>query len=126
MKKAKRIVVAALMMVCMVFALCSCGNANADGTYVIESMNGQNIDTILEQYKSLGVGDITAEQISKIVISGSNITVSSYGESDSTGTVEVSGSTLKMTVDGDTQEATLSDGKLTMSAGGTTLVYKKK
>ena len=126
MKKAKRIVAAALMMVVMVFALCSCGGANADGTYVIESMNGQEISTILEQYKSLGMGDLSAEDLSKIVISGNKLTITSYQEADQTGTVEVSGDTLKLTVDGDTQEATLSGDKLTMSASGITMVYKKK
>ncbi|SEF58030.1 hypothetical protein SAMN04487934_101641 [Eubacterium ruminantium] len=126
MKNFKKLAVVTLMLVAMVFTLCSCGSSNADGTYVIESMGDTNIADLLKTYKDMGLGDMTAEKLSKIVISGDDITISADGEKDQKGTVKVDGTTIKITIDGETVEGTLKDGKLTMSEGGMTMTYKKK
>ena len=126
MKKMKKLIVAVMMMAAMAFVLCSCGGGNADGTYVPETVNGQDVATLLEAYKATGQGEMTAEQISKVVISGKNITISAMESIEQSGTCEVSGNTIKITIGGQTKECDFTDGKITMSEGGQTIVYKKK
>ena len=95
MKKMKKLIVAVMMMAAMAFVLCSCGGSNADGTYVPETVNGQDVATVLEAYKATGQGEMTAEQISKIVISGKNITISAMESIEQSGTCEVSGDKIQ-------------------------------
>lgn len=126
MKKMKKLIVAVMMMAAMAFVLCSCGGSNADGTYVPETVNGQDVATVLEAYKATGQGEMTAEQISKIVISGKNITISAMESIEQSGTCEVSGDKIKITIGGQTKECDFTGGKITMSEGGQTIIYKKK
>lgn len=125
MRKCKKTIFAAILVVVMLFTLCSCGN-DADGTYVVESMGGRSVSELIEEYKSMGITDLTAEKVSKIVIDGDKFVLSAYGGPDITGTVAVSDDIIKVTIDGDTTEGTLKNGKLTFSSGGVTAVYKKK
>ena len=126
MKTAKKLVLAALMVAVMAFALCACGSQNADGTYVIESLNGQSVQTVIDSYKEMGLGDMTAEQLTKLVISGENCTLSAYQSDDKTGTVKVDGEKITITIDGKDEVGTLKDGTLTITESGISMVMKKK
>ena len=123
----KKYVLAALMMVAMAFALCSCGSG-VDGTYVISEYNGQSVDQTIEQMKELGM-DYTAETFCSIKLDGKNVTLSFMGVSVN-GTYEVNGETLTMTMtNGDKSEsatATIKDGTITWTKDSETMVLKKK
>ena len=125
MKNVKKLVFAALMVAVMAFALCACGSSNVDGTYVVSESNGTDVETALEGMKAQGI-DFTAEQLCTVKLEGGkNLTFTLLGESK-TGTYEVSGETLKLTIDGSTQEATIKDGVITINAGGQSMSLKKK
>ena len=125
MKNVKKLVFAALMVAVMAFALCACGSSNVDGTYVVSESNGASVDTALEGLATQGI-ELTAEQLCTIKLEGGkNLTFTLLGESK-TGTYEVSGETLKLTIDGSTQEATIKDGVITINAGGQSMSLKKK
>ena len=126
MKKAKKLVLAALMVAVMAFALCACGGGNVDGTYVAYESNGQNVEEALEKYKEAGM-EMTAEQLCTITLSdGKNFTMTVLGNDMGSGTYEVSGETLKLTVNDSTQEATIKDGEISISMNGSSLKLKKK
>lgn len=125
MKNAKKLVLAALMVAVMAFALCSCGGGSVDGTYVVSEYKGQNIDDALEQMKSLGV-EMTAEQLGMITLSdGKNATLSMMGVSKS-GTYTVDGENLTITVDGQSSTVNIKDGVITYTEGSETMKMKKK
>ncbi len=127
MKRAAKFMAAMLMLVTMAFSLVACGGSDAAGTYVITEMAGVSVDALIQQYKEAGLGDVNAENLSKLVLgSDGTFTITAQGESDTKGTYTQSGSTLKLTVDGDTAEGTLSDGVLSISMGGVAMKYKKK
>ena len=72
--------------------------------------------------------NMTAEQLSKVVISGNNITISVYQQNDVTGTFEVDGEQLIITTSEgkvDSSSATIKDGVITVSSGGMSMTYKK-
>ena len=125
MKSVKKFVLAALMAALMAFALCACGGSNVEGTYVVSEYNGQSIDTALAQMKEMGV-EMTAETLGTITLaSGNKATLAMMGASK-TGTYEVSGETLKITIDGETQSVSIKDGVITYTEDGTTMKMKKK
>jgi uncharacterized lipoprotein YehR (DUF1307 family) len=124
MKNAKKLVLAALMVAVMAFALCACGSGNADGTYVVTETNGQNVEEALKAYEATG-NKLTAEELCTITISGKTFNMNAMGVK-AEGTVEIDGENLKMTSDGATANATLKDGVLTLNMNGTNMVLKKK
>ena len=130
MKSAKKIVVAVCMMVAMVAVLCSCGSKGADGTYVVESMMGMNVQQLLDLYAGMGGDDASvpksAEDLASVKISGNNFTMKIKGEDDVTGTCEINGDKVKLTVDGETAEGTLKDGVLSFDMDGANMTFKKK
>ena len=123
MKNAKKIVLAALMVAAMAFALCACGSKNVDGTYVVYEVNGSGVDEALEGAKEAGM-ELTAEQLCSFKLSGGNVTVSLMGM-EKTGTYEVDGTTLKITLEGQTANATIEDGVITFNNNGQTMKCKK-
>ena len=124
--KAKKLVLAALMVAVMAFALCACGSSNVEGTYVVFESNGQNVDEALEQYKTQGV-EMTAEQLCTITLSSdSKFTMTVMGTEMGSGTNEVSGENLKLTVGENAIDATLKDGEMSFSLNGTSMKLKKK
>ena len=126
MKSAKKIVLAALMVAMLAFALCACGGSNVDGTYVVTESNGQSVDAALEQYKAAGL-EMTAEQLCTITLSdGKNFKMTVLGNDLGSGTYEVSGETLKFTADGQSVDATIKDGEISISIGGQSMKCKKK
>lgn len=125
MKNAKKIVLAMLMAMVMAFALCSCGGANADGTYVVSEADGKNVDEALKVYEKMGQS-MTAEQLCTLTINGSKFTLTFLGASVGEGSCEVSGETLKLTVGEQSMTGTIKDGSITLSMGGTNMVLKKK
>ena len=125
MKTVKKGVLAALFIAVMAFALCACGSKNVDGTYVVTKMAGTDITAALEMAKAAG-NEMTAEQLSKVVISGSSITISAYQEEDRTGTIKVDGDNITCTFGSATVTGTIVDKTLTLSESGVDLVYEKK
>ena len=65
MKNVKKLVLAALMVAVMAFALCSCGGSAADGTYVVTEVNGQDVESALKLYEAAGT-KMTAEELCSI------------------------------------------------------------
>ena len=127
MKRAAKFMAAVLMLVTMAFSLVACGGSDATGTYIITEMAGVSVDSLIQQYKEAGLGEVKAEDLSKLILSSDGtFTITAQGESDSKGTYTASGSTVKLTVDGDTAEGTLSDGVLSINMGGIAMKYKKQ
>ena len=126
MKKAKKLVLAALMVAVMAFALCACGSANVDGTYVVFEANGQDVEAALEIYRAQG-NEMTAEQLCTITLSdGKNFKMTVQGNDLGTGTYEVSGETITFSAGGDSISGTLKDGEMSVSIGGSSMKLKKK
>ena len=131
MKSAKKLVVAVCMMVAMVAVLCSCGKSN-DGTYVISNMMGMDVQSLLDLYAGMGGDDAsvpkTAEDLMTLEIKGNSFTMSSKmeDEQNQSGTCEINGETIKLTVDGETIEGTIKDGVITLTEDGSSMEFKKK
>ena len=132
MKSAKKIMVAVCMMAAMMVVLCSCGGANNDGVYVVQSLGGMDIQQLLDMYSGMG-GDAenvpkSAEDIMTLEIKGSNFTLNSKMDSsqNQSGTCEISGETIKLTINGETASGTIKDGVVTITEGGTSMTFKKK
>jgi len=124
MKKATKLVLTALMVATMAFALCACGK-NIDGTYVVSEYNGQSVDDAIAQMQEQGM-EITADQLGTCTLSnGKDATLSMMGESK-TGTYELSGENLTMTIDNETKTLTYKDDAITYSEGGISMTMKKK
>ena len=94
------------------------------GTYVVTEVNGQNVEEALKAYEATG-NKLTAEELCTITISGKTFNMNAMGVK-AEGTVEIDGENLKMTSDGETANATLKDGVLTLNVNGTNMVLKKK
>ena len=78
MKNVKKLVLAALMVAVMAFALCSCGGSAADGTYVVTEVNGQDVESALKLYEAAGT-KMTAEELCSITISGKTFSMNAMG-----------------------------------------------
>ena len=125
MKKVKKIVLAALMVAVMAFALCSCGSAKVDGTYVISDYNGQSLDVALDQFKAAGV-EFSADQLCTFTFAnGKDVTITFMGESK-TGTYTIDGETITFTLDGESASATVKDGKIVWTKDGQRMTLAKK
>ncbi len=127
MKRTAKFFAAVLMLVTMAFGLVACGGSDVTGTYVVSEMAGVSVDALIEQYKEAGLGDVSAESLSKIVLnSDGSFVITAQGEGDTKGTYTSSGDSVKLTVDGDTAEGTIKDGVLSVNMGGVSMKYKKK
>ena len=129
MKRVKKLVLAALMVAMMAIAMVGCGSQNYDGTYIGETYGGSPVAEMLDKVNAADSSlNMTAEQLSKVVISGNNITISVYQQNDVTGTFEVDGEQLIITTNEgkvDSSSATIKDGVITVSSGGMSMTYKK-
>ena len=126
MKSIKKIALAALMVAMMAFALCSCGGANADGTYVVFESNGQSIDDALKVYESMGQS-LTAEEVCTMKLyDGGKFDMSVMGTNLGSGEYKLSGETLTLSDANNTMDATLKDGVITMEVSGQSMKLKKK
>ncbi len=130
MKSAKKIMVAVCMMAAMMVVLCSCGGSNNDGTYVVQSMMGMDVQQLLDMYASAGGDDQsvpkTAEDLATLKIDGKSFTMKINGQQDYTGDCEISGETIKLTIQGDTASGTIKDGVITIEVEGSSMTFKKK
>lgn len=124
MKNVKKLVLAALMVAVMAFALCSCGGSAADGTYVVTEVNGQDVESALKLYEAAGT-KMTAEELCSITISGKTFSMNAMGIK-AEGDFAVDGENITMTSSGDTATGTLKDGVLSFTLSGTQMVLKKK
>ncbi len=125
MKHAKKLVLAALMVAVMAFALCSCG-ANVDGTYVVTEAGGNSVDEAIKKYAEAGI-NYTAEEICTIVLSdGKNFKMTVMGKEQASGTYKASGETLTLTVDDSSMDATIKDDVISITVGGQNMKLKKK
>ena len=127
MKRTAKFFAAVLMLVTMAFGLVACGGSDVSGTYVITEMAGVSVDELIKQYKDAGLGDVSAEALSTLTLnSDGTFKITAQNEADENGTYTQSGDTLKLTVDGDTAEATVKDGVVSINMGGVAMKYKKK
>ena len=77
MKRVKKLVLAALMVAMMAIAMVGCGSQNYDGTYIVDTYGGSPVSEMLDKVNAADSSlNMTAEQLSKVVISGNNITIS--------------------------------------------------
>ena len=126
MKNAKKLVLAALMVAVMAFALCACGSSGVTGTYVVTEVNGQNVDDALAQLKEAG-SDMTAEQLCTITLNdGNSFTMTVMGTEMGSGTYEISGETITLTANNQPQTGTIKDGVITISVNNSSMTLKKK
>ncbi|MBR0146409.1 MAG: hypothetical protein IJM25_07100 [Eubacterium sp.] len=130
MKNAKKLVLAALMIAVMAFALCSCGDStNYDGTYVVFESNGNSVEDAIKAYEAMGQ-TYTAEQICTMKLyDGSKFDLSVMGTTLGSGKYEVSGETMKLSDandSGSSLDATYKDGVITIAINGQSMKLKKK
>ena len=116
--------VLALMMsllVALTLSACS-GDSGISGTYELKEMSVAGVTVTPDD----ALWDTTTQgQEAKIILeSNDNCSVDIFGQKG-TGTYEVDGSTVTITIDGDPQEFTLKDNQLIAEIGGTSLVFEK-
>jgi len=126
MKSAKKIVLAVLMIAAMAMALCSCGGANVDGTYVVTEAEGKSIDEALKLYEAAGMS-YTAEQICTLKLyDGSKFTLTVMGNTMAEGTYSATSDKVTLTAGAENIECPISGDVITISAGGQSMKVKKK
>ena len=118
MKKFITICLAAIMMTSLLTACGGKSNANV-GTYKVESLGGKTV----EEYKE-ATGEDLSDQFQLELKKDGKGSVTVQGEENEI-TWELDGEKLSLTADGDTLEATLKDGKVTMELGGIEAVLTK-
>ncbi|MDL2218163.1 hypothetical protein LJC27_05840, partial [Christensenellaceae bacterium OttesenSCG-928-M15] len=126
MNSKKMVALLSVLMVCaMVFAACGGTAASAEGKYVISAMkeSSTGMEITGDLLATMLGGDTEAIYIE--LKSGNNF-VMVIPDEKGEGTYELSGETLKLTVDGDTQECTLKDNVISMSMSTATMEFTKK
>ena len=108
----------ALVLVVCCFGLVSCGGDDVEGTYELYSYNGEEWDA-----EEMGGATMTIELKSggKAIFSESN----GSDTYDEEGTWEQDGSTISITVSGETIDFELSGNKLSGKMGSIEAVFKK-
>ena len=125
MKSVKKYVLSALMVAVLVFALCSCGSAKVEGTYVVYEYGGRSVDEVLEELKGQGV-ELTAEQYLSITLDeNKNVTMNALGIPVQ-GTYEVNGDSVTLKVNDKEFTTTVKDGEFTWTQDNITAKLKKK
>lgn len=136
MKKVRKMLAAVLavaMVCCFAVGLAACGDNSAEGTWYFDSMkvNAGGIEASYEVGKEMQGITITKEFM-KIEINsdGTLKMVNSMLPSGSiSGTWKQDGNTISITMEGETQEGTISGNKLTLSGTeegvSSTIVFKK-
>ncbi|MBR4513962.1 MAG: hypothetical protein IKO61_03660 [Lachnospiraceae bacterium] len=121
-------IAAAATLLCMKFF----GKGGNDGKYVVESMMGMDVQSLLDLYAGMG-GDSenvpkSAEDLMSLEIDGNKFTMSSKMDEsmEMKGECKIDGEKIELTADGVTITGTIKDGKITIEEGGTTMVFKKK
>ena len=126
MKKAiALLLIAVLALTC--FAACGKKDdpkaaAGPEGVYVIKTMGGEDVAQYLEILEVE-----SAEDFMKVELKADGtLTFSSASEEPTEGTWTQNGDTITLTIDGDSQDATLKDGELTIDFDGEVAVFAKK
>ena len=129
MKNAKKIVVA-MMLVVMMLSVTACGGGNkVAGAYSFESMTEGSTTYTAQQLKDLysQMGqEIDIDSMFSLEMKSDNTFTMKTDDDSQSGTYTVDGDTVAMTAENETINATYSDGTLTISEDGMTMVFKKK
>ncbi len=121
----KRIITTLLMIATLMILCVGCGKSkDVSGTYKISSIGGQSVADLQKQYDDAGMDVKIADMFKLELKSDGTFTMEYAGESES-GTYKVDGEKISMTIDGDTQEGTIKDGKITLGEGDDSMVFSK-
>lgn len=127
---AKMISLVLVLMLAVSLAACGSGSKYA-GTYKLESIEqagiSMNVDEFIKQMSELAGQDVEFDMTLTLKDDGSmKLSANAMGEKeDLDGSWEEDGNNLKITIDGESQEATYKDGKISMEAQGMKVVFAK-
>ncbi|GEM_PF-2629523 len=130
MKISKRLV-AAVMLVALMFTMTACGGSKnkVTGTYSFESITEGDQTYTAQQLKDLYAAsgqEINIDSMFSLEMKSDKTFTLKSDDKTTTGTYTVDGDKVAMTAENTTINATYSDGKLTLSDDGMTMVFKKK
>lgn len=127
MRKLFALVLSAVMLI----SITACGNSSADpndpiiGEWEMTAMNAGGVTMTMEEIAVLGV-DMSIE-IDMKADGKLDATVAQGGQTEtSDGKWEANGDNYSVTLDGETVDATLTDGKLSMEIEGSEAIFEKK
>lgn len=130
--KKKLALILALVMIAMTLIACG-GSGGSDtivGSWTIDAIeaNGINIsfDDYVKQAEAAGMGEIAALTNIEMTFSEDGAMTMTAAGQEATGTWTGSGSSYTLTVDGDSMDVTLKDGKIVMEEDGQKVTLKKK
>lgn len=109
------------LLVAITLSACS-GGSGISGTYELKEITASGV-TVTPEHELWKT--VTNNQDAIITLEDDeNCTVDIFGQSGS-GTYEVDGSTVTITIEGDPQEFTLKDNQLIAEINGTSMVFEK-
>ena len=136
----KRIIALTMAVLMIAALLVACGGP--EGKYQVKTMNGKDLKTYFEEIiqqtgenvtldeylEKSGIGKIEDLIVFELTSDGkTKFTINSpNGSYSKEGTWEKNGDTIKMTVDGDSQEFTMKGNELSANLDGTEYVFVKK
>ena len=122
----KRIITTLLMIATLMILCVGCGKGSKDvsGTYKITSIGGKSVADLQKQYDDAGMDVKIADMFKMELKSDGTFTMEYSGETQS-GTYKVDGEKISMTIDGDTEEGTIKDGKITLGSGDDAMEFSK-
>ncbi len=120
----------ALVFVCVIgLAACGGGDSSAAGSYKLQTIEMSGVSMDLEQLAT--ASGVSADEMTIILDlkedGNFSLDMSALESADMSmsGTWEGSGSSVKLTVEGETINCTLEDGVLTMAEEGVSMTFKK-
>lgn len=136
MKKFRKMLAAVLtvaMVCCFTVGLAACGNTSVEGTWYFDSMkiSTGGIEVSYEVGKEMQGITITKEFMKMEIESDGTLKMinSLLPDGGMSGTWTQDGNTISITIDGDTQEGTISGDKITLTGSkegsSSTIVFKK-
>lgn len=120
MKRTVAILLAAIMLVGL---LAACGGSKAAGSYKLESVPGEDMEELEAMASLLGID--LEDMFSLELKSDGTGSITAYDEVEEF-TWKQNGDTITMTQNGDSFDATYSDGRITMDLEGEEMVFVKK
>ncbi len=131
MKKFSKMLSLVLVLACML-TLVACGGGNdtaAAGTYKLETIEMQGMTMNLEELAAAAQVDADSFKVELVLNSDGSFKLDMDAIDPTTsmeGTWKSKGNNVVMTVDGETVEAPLKDGVITMAEDGMSMTFKKQ
>ena len=117
-------VIATIFMLTTLMILCvGCGK-DVSGNYKLSSLGGTSVEDLQKTYDEMGININVSEMITIELKSDGTFTMKADTETES-GTYEVDGEKISLTVDNETESGTIKGDTLTIGSGSEEMVFKK-